>query len=182
MSAAADTQVVPTGTWKSDPVHSSVGFRVRHMGVLPFRGEAPSFEVTVTSDEEGVAIAGSLPVTEITTRDDKLTGHIASPDFFDAERHPTVELRSTSVGRGEDGEVVLDGDLTMRGVTKPVQLRGRVSDATEDPFGTTRVGLELEGVVDRREWGMTWQMPLPGGGIMLANEVTLSGALELVRQ
>ncbi len=177
-----ETAVVPEGTWKSDPVHSWVGFQVRHMAVSNFRGEVPSFDVTVTSENGAVSLGGSAPVASITTRDENLTAHIASPDFFDAAQHPEITLDASSVSLDRDGELLVEGTLTMRGTTKPVGLRGTVSEPAEDPYGMTRVGLELSGVVDRRDYGMGWQAPLPGGGLALGHEVTVSAQIELVRQ
>lgn len=177
-----ETGVVPAGTWKSDRVHSWVGFQMRHMAVSNYRGELPSFDVTVTSDGRQATLEGSAPVESIVTRDENLTAHIGASDFLDGERHPEITLTSTALERGPYGELIADGTLTMKGISKPVRLVGKISDATDDPFGMTRLGIELEGVVDRRDFDMSWQAPLPGGGLALGYEVTVSAQIELVRQ
>lgn len=177
-----DTSVIPAGTWKSDLVHSWVGFQVRHMAVSTFRGELPTFDVTLTSDERGVRLDGTAPVTSILTRDADQTAHVEAPDFLDAERHPYLSLTASSIRRVRGDEVVVDATLTMKGISRPTTLRGTVSEPVEDPFGMTRLGIEVEGVVDRRDFDMTWQARLPGGGLALGNEITVSAQLELVRQ
>lgn len=181
-AVAEGTNVIPEGTWKSDPVHSWVGFQVRHMAVSNFRGELPSFDVTVVSDGANTTLEGTAPVSQITTREESLTAHLSSPDFFDAAQYPDVTLTSSSIGRAQDGTVVLDGTLTVKGISKPVTLRGTASEPVENPYGMTLVGVVLEGVIDRTEWNMNWQAPLPGGGVVLANDVTVRAELELVRQ
>lgn len=177
LAAPERTTSVPTGTWKTDLVHSWLGFSARHMVVSTFRGEFPAFEAVL---EDGV-LTGSAPVSSVVTRDENLTGHLASPDFFDAERHPEVTFRSTSL-RFADGELVVEGELTMAGTTKPVTLRGALSGPTEDPYGIERIGIELSGVVDRREFGMGWQAEMPGGGLVLGYDVAIAAQLELTRQ
>lgn len=175
--APAPTRTIPAGLWKSDPVHSWIGFSARHMVVSTFRGQLPSFDVAV---EDGV-LAGSAPVRSIETRDPNLTAHLASPDFFDAERHPEVTFRSTSVDF-EGDELVLAGELTMRGVAQPLTLRGSVVGPHPDPYGLERLGIHVTGSVDRRDFGIGWQAEIPGGGLALGYEVALEAELELVKQ
>ncbi len=177
MSITQAVQAVPTGTWSSDPVHSSVGFAVRHMGVTPFRGGFGRFDARLT---EGRLI-GTAPVDTVVTDDENLTGHLLSPDFFDAQRHPVLRFSSTEIRR-EGDEVVVPGELTLKGVTRPVELRGTITGPVEDPYGGTRLGLELEATIDRTEFGIDWNNPLPSGEPILANEVTLTAQLELVRE
>jgi len=177
LAAPERTTSVPTGTWTSDLIHSWLGFSARHMVVSTFRGEFPDFQATL---DDGV-LTGTAPVSSVVTRDENLTGHLASPDFFDAERHPEVTFRSTSI-TFEGSELVVDGELTMRGATKPLTLRGALSGPAEDPYGIERIGIELSGVVDRREFGMVWQADMPGGGFVLGNDVVIQAQLELMRQ
>ena len=179
---AEGTGVIPEGTWKSDPIHSWVGFQVRHMAVSNFRGELPSFDVTVTSDDASATLEGSAPVDQITTREENLTAHLASPDFFDSAQYPEITLASNSIGRAQDGALVLEGVLTIKGISKPVTLRGTISEPAENPYGMTLVGIVLEGVIDRTDWNMNWQAPLPGGGVVVSNDVTVRAELELVKQ
>jgi polyisoprenoid-binding protein YceI len=172
---------IPAGTWRIDPVHSSIGFSARHMVVNTFRGEFGEFSGRLTSDESGVRIEGAAPVGSVSTRDPNLTAHLASPDFFDAERHPEVRFTSTAVSI-DGGRLAVEGTLAMRGIERPITLAGSLAGPVEDPFAAVRVGLSLEGTVDRRDFGITWNAPLPGGGLALGNEVTVNAQLELVRE
>jgi polyisoprenoid-binding protein YceI len=109
-----------------------------------------------------------------------LKGHLLSPDFFDAERHPQLTFRSSEVS--VDGDAVsIDGEITIRGVTRPLSLDGTISGPVENAYGKVVLGLDLQGTVDRREFGLDWNAPLPGGGLTVANEVTITGELELVK-
>jgi polyisoprenoid-binding protein YceI len=177
MSITEAAQTVPAGIWKSDPVHSSVGFAVQHMGVNPFRGTLSSFEAVLAGDQ----LVGSAAVGSIQTADENLTGHLLSPEFFDAERNPELRFESTEIRRDGD-EVVVDGQLTLKGVTRPVELRGAVTEPVDDPYGKRRLGLELETTIDRTDFGIDWNAELPSGGEVLANNVELTARLELVQE
>jgi polyisoprenoid-binding protein YceI len=177
MTIAPVAELIPTGTWKSDPIHSSVGFAVRHMGVSPFRGGFKDFDATLFDGR----LVGSARVESITTDDETLTGHLLSPDFFDAERHPELRFEADELRRDGD-EVVVAGELTLKGETRPVELRGTISGPITDPYGNSRIGLELETTIDRTEFGIDWNAELPSGGEVLANDVELTAHLELVQQ
>ena len=177
MSTTEAIQALPTGIWKSDPVHSSVGFAVQHMGVIPFRGTASDFEAIIAGGE----LVGSARVESIVTPDENLTGHLLSPEFFDAERHPELRFESRDIQR-DGGEVVVSGELTLKGVTRPVELRGAITDPIDDPYGKRRVGLELTTTIDRTDFGIDWNADLPSGGPVLANDVELTARLELVQE
>jgi polyisoprenoid-binding protein YceI len=170
-------QAVPAGIWKSDPVHSSVGFAVQHMGVTPFRGTLSRFEAVLAGDQ----LVGSAAVESIQTADENLTAHLLSPEFFDAERHPELRFESTDIRR-EGDDLVVDGALTLKGVPRPVELRGTATGPIDDPYGNHRVGIELETTIDRRDFGIDWNAELPGGGQVLANDVQLTARLELVQE
>jgi polyisoprenoid-binding protein YceI len=179
--AADATATIPAGAWRVDPVHSTIGFSARHMVVNTFRGELGEFTGRVTSDGSEVRLEAAAPVAGITTRDPNLTAHLASPDFLDAERHPEVRFTSTAV-RADGDRLTVEGMLAMRGIERPLTLTGSVSGPVEDPFGGVRLGLVLEGTFDRRDFGIDWNAPLPGGGFVLGNEVTLTAQIELVRE
>ena len=168
------TRALPTGTWTADTVHSSLSFEVPY-AVATFSGAVTDFEVAL---EDGT-LAGSARIASLKVRDEALQAHLASPEFFDAERHP--ELRFVSTATRRDGDSVeIDGELTMKGITRPVTLRGTVTGPAVDHFGATRLGLALQTTIDRTEFGMSWNMPLPNGEPALANEVTLKADLTLV--
>jgi polyisoprenoid-binding protein YceI len=167
---------LPTGTWQVDPVHSTVAFSVKHMLVANFRGGFDTFDVTL--DENG--LRGTVDVASVDVSEPNLNGHLLSPDFFDVERNPELTFHSTVI-RVSDGALEVDGELTLKGVTQPVKLRGTVSGPVTHPFdGSSRLGLELETVVDRTAYGLNWNAPLPTGGFAVGNDVKLLAELELV--
>jgi polyisoprenoid-binding protein YceI len=174
-------QLVPTGTYRSDPIHSTVGFSVRHMVVGRFRGQFNDYDVVVRSDEGKLSIEGRVIVPSIDVKDENLYPHLLSPDFFDAERNPEITFRSTEVR--QDGEqITVDGDLTIKGVTQRVEGRGTVTGPAADIGGNEKLGLELETTVDRTAYGLDWNAPLPSGGVAVGNDVKLEISLELVRE
>ena len=174
MSTIIDTQrsAVPTGTWKADPVHSNVGFAVKYLGVATFSGELQSFEASFA---DGI-LAGKAQVASIEVKDENLYAHLQSPEFFDAERHPKLTFSGREVGDGR-----FEGALTIKGKTQPVTLDGTVTGPVTDPYGNERIGLRLITVVDRTDFGLDWNAPLPGGGFALANDVTITADLSLVK-
>jgi polyisoprenoid-binding protein YceI len=177
MSITEAVRALPTGIWKSDPVHSSVGFAVQHMGVSPFRGTFSDFDAILAGDQ----LVGGARVESVTTPDENLTGHLISPEFFDVERYPELRFESTEIRR-EGDNVVVPGDLTLKGVSRPVELRGTIRGPVDDPYGKSRLGLELGTTIDRTDFGIEWNAELPSGGKVLADEVELTARLELVQE
>jgi polyisoprenoid-binding protein YceI len=169
-------QQVPSGTYNLDPVHSTFGFAVKHNGVSTFRGQ---FEQVDAKLQDGV-LTGIAQVESVKTAIDDLKGHLLSPDFFNAAETPTVEFRSTDIRVGGDGEVEVDGELTIRGVTKPVVAKGNIASGI-GISGAEVVGIDLEASIDRREYGLSWQAELPSGGEVLAWDVVLEVHLELAK-
>jgi polyisoprenoid-binding protein YceI len=174
------TFLAPTGTtWIADPVHSNVAFEVEYAGVSTFRGTFRDFDATL----EGSALAGSARVASIDVKDEQLSGHLQSPDFFDAERHPEISFRADELTLADGGNVAGTGELTIKGVTKPVELRGRLAAAPSvDPFGRERLGLALQTAIDRNEFGVAWNAPNQSGGNYLGDQVALKAELTFVRQ
>jgi polyisoprenoid-binding protein YceI len=160
---------IPTGTWSADPVHSNVAFEVAYAGVNTFRGGFRDFAATAA---DGV-LAGSAKVASVDVKDEQLNGHLQTPDFFDAERFPEITFRATDLDRGE---------LTIKGVTHPVELTASVSEPNVDPFGRERVGVKLEATIDRNAYGVSWNAPNQGGGNYLGDDVKLIAELALVKQ
>jgi polyisoprenoid-binding protein YceI len=181
MSIVADQQatLVPAGEWTIDPVWSSLEFEVKKLGLMTVKGRAPSFTGAIHGGESPV-IEGTVDATTITTFDETRDGHLQSPDFFDTQRHPELRFESTSV-RSDGDAVVVDGRLTVKGITKPVELTGRYVGSGSDPWGNERIGLELEGTIDRTDFGLTWNAPLPGGGFLLPNDIVLRAHFAAVR-
>jgi len=177
MSTTTDTQTdIPTGTFVADTVHSTVTFEVPY-AVAIFRGEVREFEAELVDGR----LQGAAQIASITVKEENLEAHLLSPEFFDADRHPVVSF-SGDLERLDGDKVRADGEITIKGVTKPAVLEGTIVGPAVDHFGATRVGLELSTVVDRTEFGMNWNMPLPDGKPALSNDVTLTAELTLVAQ
>jgi polyisoprenoid-binding protein YceI len=174
------TTLAPAGsTWAADPVHSNVAFEIEYAGVSTFRGSFRDFDATL----EGSTLAGSARVASVDVKDEQLSGHLQTPDFFDADRYPEIAFRADGLAVADDGSVAGSGELTIKGVTKPVDLKGRISSAPSiDPFGNEKLGLSLETAVDRNEFGVSWNAPNQSGGNYLGDEVTLKADLTFVRQ
>lgn len=180
MSATETTSIIaPAGTWGLDPVHSIVGFEVGYLAGT-FKGTFRDVSATLTVAEDGHAtLEGTARVASVDVKDENLNAHLQSPDFFDAERFP--ELRFAAEGiRVDDGSVTVEGEITIKGVTKPITLAGTAAAPIDDPWGNKRLGLELTATVDRTEFGLEWNNPLPSGDLALADEVTILADLQLV--
>jgi polyisoprenoid-binding protein YceI len=171
---------LPVGTWKLDPVHSTANFAIRHFEVGNFRGRFDSFDATLTVDQDSAELVGKVEASSLVVKDPNLQGHLGSPDFFDLERFPEITFRSTQISRKDD-QVELDGELTIKGNSHPVHARGTIYGPTVTLGDVTKIGLELEAVIDKNEFGLTWNAPLPKGGVVLADEVKLNVELELLQ-
>ena len=181
MSVATE-QNISAGTWNIDKVHSHVGFAVKHMVVATFRGRFEEYDGALTVGEDGdPRLEGTVDVDSIVVKDENLAGHLKAPDFFDSERYPKIQFRSSAV-RVRGGELEVEGQLTIKDRTHDVTARGTITGPHEDIAGNEKVGIELETVVDRREFGLEWNAPLPKGGVAVENDVKLEVSLELVRQ
>jgi len=167
------------GTYTADPVHSSFAFSVRYQGVSLFKGSLDEVDAKLVDGK----LEGSAKVESISIRTpEQFRAHVLSAEFFDAANHPTVDFRSNDVEISEDGTAKVEGELTIKGITRPVTAAGTWIAPEGDAFGNTRGHLNLEAVVDRTEFDMNWNAPLPSGGKALANEVTLTVELSLVEQ
>jgi polyisoprenoid-binding protein YceI len=176
MTIEQQTQVLPGGTWHADPVHSAVGFAVDYMAGT-FQGAFTTFEADVSDGR----LHGAAEVSSVQVKDENLEAHLQSPDFFDAERNPQLTFESRDITRSGD-EITIQGEITLKGHTEQVEIRGRISDPADDPFGNVRFGLELETSVDRTRFGISWNNPLPSGEAALSNEVRILANLQLVRE
>jgi polyisoprenoid-binding protein YceI len=182
MSAIGTTATtIPAGTYKDDGVHSAATFSVKHMVVSTFRGRFEDFTAVLTVDEDGRArLDGTVKADTIVVKDENLAAHLKSPEFFDTERYP--EIRFTSLELTVDGDrVTVEGDLTIKDNTHRITGTGTIEGPAEDPFGNTKLGLALETTVDRTQFGLHWNAPLPKGGFALADDVKIQVELELVK-
>ncbi|MDE3130837.1 MAG: YceI family protein, partial [Acidobacteriota bacterium] len=146
-------EAVQTGTYSVDPAHSNVGFEVRHMGIATVRGSFKKFEGSVQADG-ALKLAGSVEVASIDTGDQNRDGHLQSPEFFDAPQFPQITFTSTGTEPAGNGEIKLNGEITIKGTTRPIELVGEIAENGQDPWGNERVGFEVQGKIDRREFGL----------------------------
>jgi polyisoprenoid-binding protein YceI len=186
MTDTASTITVPgyrTGTWVLDPAHSEVGFSVRHMMISKVRGafNIKSATLVATENPLDATVEATVDVTSLDTKDAGRDGHLLSADFFDAENHPTIVFRSTGV-RIEDGDFLVDGDLTIRGISKPVTFDFDFGGFGADPWGNYKAGATAKTVINREDFGLTWNAALETGGVLVGKDVTitldLQGALQ----
>lgn len=182
MTTATATQIA-AGTWSLDAIHSNIDFVVRHAGVSWLRGSFDVAEATLTVSDSGtLQIDGEVDATSVHTKSEQLTGHLASPDFFDTAQYPKLNFSSDEFTVNSDGTLSVPGKLTIKGHTETIELTGRVDASGTDAFGAERVGIELSATIDRTLFGVNWNAPLPTGGVMVANNVKLIAAIEFVQQ
>ncbi|MBN9153500.1 MAG: YceI family protein [Microbacterium sp.] len=163
------------GTWKLDPAHSEVSFSVRHMMISKVRGTFGVKDATIVAPENPLEarVEATVDVTSVDTKDEGRDAHLRSGDFFDAENHPTFDFVSKGV-RIEDGEFLVDGDLTIRGVTKPATFELEFGGFGVDPWGNYKAGATAKTVVNREDFGLTWNAALETGGVLVGKDVTIT--------
>jgi polyisoprenoid-binding protein YceI len=177
------TTQLPTGTWSIDPIHSSIGFGVKHLGVSTFRGDFKKAAGSIVSEDGAItSIEGTVLVENLATEEPALTGHLHSEDFFHAGAFPELTFKSTSIAQADDGELRVIGDLTIRGETRPVELDAEIEGVGDGPDGTTRIGIAATGAIDRSNWGITWNAPLANGAFAVAERVKLTLHVEAALQ
>jgi polyisoprenoid-binding protein YceI len=179
----ATTAPALDGIYELDRTHSTVQFAVRHVGVSTFRASFGEVDARLIVDDGVASLEAGVVVESISIGDppDFREHVVRGSDFFAADAHPRISFESTRIDLAEDGTLSVYGVLEIRGIRRPVRGVGTFTPPTEDPFGSTRVGLALEGAVDRRSWGMDWQMPLPAGGDALGWHVEITAQLELTK-
>jgi polyisoprenoid-binding protein YceI len=185
LTAAATETTIPgyeAATWNIDPVHSEVGFSVRHMMVSKVRGRFTNFsgQLVTASDPLKSSVTAEIDLTSIHTGQEQRDAHIRSADFFEVETYPTMSYKSTGV-RVEDGEYVLDGELTLKGVTRSVPLRLELNGFGPDTHGGVRAGFTATGEIDRRDFNVSFNAPLANGGVVVADKVALQLEIEAVK-
>jgi len=179
---AATQEIV--GTFDADPDHSSFSFQIKHMKVSSFRATFGEVEAQLVGAGSGLSLQGKARAESISiTNPPEFREHVVNgEDFFDAGNHPEISFRSSNVELDEDGGARAEGELEIKGIARPVSATGSYQRPVEDPYGSLRTALELSATVDRREWDMGWQMPLPKGGDVLGYEVEVTVHLELIKQ
>ena len=181
MTAAILIPSYTAGTWDIDPVHSDVSFSVRHMMVSKVRGRFGSFSGQIVTGEDVTdsSVSATIDATSIDTNNEQRDNHIRSADFFDVANHPTWTFTSTGV-RVDDGDLFLDGELTIKGVTRPVTLTLQAEGFGPDAFGGTRAGFSAATTINRSDFGVDIAMPLDGGGVVVGEKVTITLEIEAV--
>jgi polyisoprenoid-binding protein YceI len=171
------------GTYTVDPVHSSFGFAVRYMGVSTFRSSFTDVEARLSDDGGELTLEGTAKVESIgITSPEQFRAHVLSGEFFDTDNHPEIAFRSTKIELNDNACATVEGELTIKGTTKPVTAQGTWQGDTAHAFGGERAALQLEATVDRTDFGLNWNAPLPAGGNALENEVTLTIELNLIKE
>ena len=172
-------------TWTLDPTHSALTFSVRHMVISKVRGHFGKFTLDAKLDPQDLPASSaqlSVDVGSLDTGVADRDGHLRSPDFFDAAAHPALTFVSRKVTVQDQERFSLQGDLTIRGTTRPVTLQGEFGGTGKDPWGNTRAGFTLKGSLDRREFGLTWNQALEAGGVLVGEKVEVEAELELIRK
>ena len=168
--------VIPAGTWQVDPTHSQVDFAIRHLAISTVRGTFSDVSATLLGGETP-SLSGSIRLASVSTRDEGRDAHLQSPDFFDTERYPNAIFDATFI----TPEKVV-GNFTLKGITNEIELSASFASPATDPYGNERVGIELEGEIDRTDYGVSFNMPLPTGGLALGDKVKLFASLSFVKE
>jgi polyisoprenoid-binding protein YceI len=181
---ATTTEKIPgytTGTWTIDPVHSDVSFTVRHMMVSKVRGQFETFEGEVVLGENPLdsSVSATIDLASINTKNEQRDNHIRSADFFEVEKYPTMTYRSTGV-RADGEDFIVDGELSLHGVTRQVPLKLELNGFTPDPYGGTRVGFSASTEINRKDFGITIEMPMDGGGVVVGDKVQINLEIQAV--
>jgi polyisoprenoid-binding protein YceI len=184
-TAAPTTATTALSTWNIDPSHSAAEFKVRHMMISYVKGKFSGLSGVLKLDEHDYTqsiVEVSIPAASVSTVDDKLDAHLKEADFFDVEKFPTLTFKSTSIRSLGDRDYEVTGDLTIRGVTKPVTLSvDDVSAPSKDPWGNQRIGLSGSAKVNRKDFGFVWNAPLEFGGVLVGDEVTITIDVQFIK-
>jgi polyisoprenoid-binding protein YceI len=179
------TESTLTGDYDIDATHSRLGFAAKHAMVATVRGQFTSYRADVHLDEENPAastIRLEIDTESIDSRNADRDGHLRTPDFFDIENYPTIVFQSTKVEKTDDDLYSVIGDLTIKGTTSPVSVEFELTGSTTDPWGNFRLGFEGRATVNRRDWGLEWNMPLDKGGVLVSEKVKLEFDISATRK
>ncbi|MBS1646013.1 MAG: YceI family protein [Bacteroidetes bacterium] len=171
--------------WVIDPTHSEVGFKVKHLMITNVNGSFASFSGQAETEDEtsfkNPSISFEADIASINTGNEQRDAHLKSPDFFDAEKFPKLQFISSHTEKTDDG-FVLHGTFTIHGISKPTQLNVSFSGIAKDPWGNTKAGFSIEGKINRKDFGLTWNAPTETGGVLVSEEVKLQAEVQLVKQ
>ncbi|MCZ7590161.1 MAG: YceI family protein [Gaiella sp.] len=182
IATAPETALLAPGSWHVDPAHSSVEFQVKHLMIATVKGRFTDFTGTLEALEDGTLRAtGTIQAASIDTHEPKRDEHLRSADFFEADAYPEITFASTEIVPAAKGDFRVLGDLTIRGITKPVELTGGIEGSGRDPWGNDRVALQVRGTINRSDWGLTWNQALEAGGVLVGDKVKLELELSTVK-
>jgi polyisoprenoid-binding protein YceI len=184
MISTSKSTLVPAGTWSVDPIHSTVGFSVKHLGIATVRGKFEDFSGTLEIGEgdETARAYGTVKGVSINTGDAGRDEHLRSADFFGVEQNPELGFESTAIEQVDEDTFEITGDLSMNGVTKPVTLTAEVQGEETDPWGNERVALEVTGQLNRGDWNMTFNQALGSGNLLVGEKVKLQLDIAAIKQ
>jgi len=171
--------------WIIDPTHSELGFKIRHLMITNVSGAFNNFsgEVeTIDSDFSSAEIALTAEVASISTNNEQRDGHLRSSDFFEMEKFPELTFKSTGIEKSGSDDYILNGELKLKGISKPVKLNVEFTGLTKDPWGNEKAGFVVSGKINRSDWGMNFNSSLETGGVLLSDEVRISSEIQLVKQ
>ena len=171
--------------WNADPMHTQIGFKVRHMMISNVTGSIGKFDINIISDDDNFSnpvVTLTADVSSITTGIEQRDNHLKSGDFFSSDEYPQITFKSTSYKKVDDEKYKLSGDLQMKGVTKPVTLDVEFSGLMKDPWGNLRAGFTVAGKINRKDWGLNYNTVLETGGVMVSEEVKINCEVELIKQ
>jgi polyisoprenoid-binding protein YceI len=171
----ADTSTLTPGTWNIDPSHSTVEFTARHLMISKVRGRFGTFSgaIEIADDLSASSVNATIDTGSVTTGDENRDGHLKGSDFFDVEQFPQMTFASTGVKVSGD-EAVVSGDLTIKGVTRPVELELEFEGVNQDPWGNTKAAFTASTEINRTDWGLTWNAPLETGGVLVGEKVKVT--------
>jgi polyisoprenoid-binding protein YceI len=177
-------QVPQAGTYALDKGHTTIEFVGRHLMITKVRGRFTDFDGKIEIGEapEDSSVEVTIDTASVDTSDEKRDGHLRSPDFLDVENYPTISFKSTNIDVGRNGSAKITGDLTIKGVTRPVTLDVEFDGAQADPWGGQRLGFSARTEIDREDWGLTWNVALETGGVLVGKRIQLELNVEAVKQ
>ncbi|MFN8776332.1 MAG: YceI family protein [Flavobacteriales bacterium] len=170
--------------WKLDPTHSEIGFKVKHLMITNVTGYFQTFTASVTTEGDDFStakISFEADINSVNTNNEQRDGHLKSADFFDAANFPKITFASTRLEKKDEENFVLHGDLTIRGVSKPVSLQAEFGGIGKDPWGNLKAGFTLNGKINRNDWNLSWNAPLEAGGILVSEDVRLFAEVQFVK-
>jgi polyisoprenoid-binding protein YceI len=174
-----------TTKWGFDPTHSEITFKIRHLMVSNVSGNFGNFTVTAETEDEDFStakISFAAHVNSINTGNEQRDGHLQSADFFDAAAYPAISFESTSIEKDGDSAYKLHGHLTVKDVTKPVTFNAELGGIANDPYSNRKAGFSIEGKINRKDFGLTWNAPTEAGGLLVGEDVKLAAEIQVVKQ